>query len=256
LSDVTENNYPSLFIFFLLALLSEILGTLSGFGSSIFTVSLLQFLFTFQSVLMVTSILHVFSNAFKVILFRKTIDWKIALWLGVSSILLSIGGANAINYVRFDYVKMFLGIFLIALSSFFYFDRFFKLSATLKNSVIAGGVAGFMAGFVGTGGAIRGLALTAFNLEKSFYVGTSSAIDFGVDAGRASVYWLNNYFTTDLIPYVPVTAAAAFLGSYFGKKILGKISQENFRKIVLVLIFATGLLMIIQNLLHEFHVLS
>jgi uncharacterized membrane protein YfcA len=202
---------------------------------------------------MVTSILHVFSNSFKVILFRKTIDWKIALWLGVSSVLLSIVGADATKYINFDYVKMFLGIFLIVLSSFFYFDRAFKLSATLKNSVVAGGIAGFMAGFVGTGGAIRGLALTAFNLEKNFYVGTSSIIDFGVDAGRATVYWRNNYFTDELMPYIPVIAAAAFFGSYLGKMILGKISQETFRKIVIALIFCTGVVMVIQNLFKELH---
>lgn len=173
------------------------------------------------------------------------------LWLGVSSILFSVAGARVIAYVNSDYVKMFLGIFLIVLSLIFYFDQFFKLAASLKNSVIAGAVAGFMAGFVGTGGAIRGLALTAFNLEKSFYVGTSSAIDFGVDAGRAFVYWYNNYFITELIPYVPVIAAAAFLGTYLGKKILGKISQEVFRKIVLALIFSTGVLLVLQNLIKE-----
>lgn len=200
---------------------------------------------------MVTSILHVFSNSFKVIFFRKTIDWKIALWLGISSILLSILGADVVKYVNFDYLKMSLGIFLIVLSCFFYFDRVYKMAATLMNSVIAGGIAGFMAGFIGTGGAIRGLALTSFNLEKNFYVGTSSVIDFGVDAGRASVYWHNDFFSAHLIPYLPLIAVAAFLGSYLGKTILGKITQETFRKIVLILIFLTGLVMVVQNLFRE-----
>jgi uncharacterized membrane protein YfcA len=45
--------------------------------------------------------------------------------------------------------------------------------------------------------------------------------------------------------------AAAFLGSYFGKMILGKISQETFLKVVLALIFLTGLVMVIQALLKE-----
>lgn len=247
----SENTYLSLFIFFVLTLLSEILGTLSGFGSSIFTVTILQFLFTFQLVLMVTSILHVFSNAFKVILFRKTIDWKIALWLGISSIVFSILGASVIKYVNFDFVKLLLGVFLIVLSAFFYFDQIFKLPTSQKNTVITGAIAGFMAGFVGTGGAIRGLALTAFNLEKNFYVGTSSVIDFGVDGGRAFIYWSNNYFTSKLIPYIPIMAIAAFLGTYIGKKILSKISQELFRKIVLALIFTTGVFMVIQNLTRE-----
>src|SRR6478735_8068847 len=148
--DEPGSTYLSLFIFFLLTFLSEVLGTVTGFGSSIFTVSILQFLFTFQSVLMITSILHVFSNVFKVIFFRKTIDWRIALWLGVSSILFSIIGAFMIKFVKLDYIKLLLGVFLILLSSFLLFDKIFKLSTSLRTTVITGGIAGFMAGFVGT----------------------------------------------------------------------------------------------------------
>jgi uncharacterized membrane protein YfcA len=73
-------------------LLSEILGTLGGFGSSLFFVSLSQFFFDFQTVLALTGLLHVFSNVAKIILFRKTIDWKLVLWLGVASTLFAIGG--------------------------------------------------------------------------------------------------------------------------------------------------------------------
>ena len=200
---------------------------------------------------MITSILHVFSNTFKVILFRKTIHWKIVLWLGVSSVILSFAGAYANSFVNLDIIKIFLGFFLVAISILFFYRSSLKVLPTLKNSTAIVGVAGFMAGFIGTGGAIRGLALTSFNLEKNFYVGTSSAIDFGVDAGRAFVYWHNNYFSEEIILFIPLMASAALFGSYLGKKILNRISQETFRKIVLLLVFSTGLLMILQHLMKE-----
>ena len=49
-------------LFFLIAFLSEIVGTIAGFGSSVFFVPLAGFLFGFHEVLALTSILHVFSN--------------------------------------------------------------------------------------------------------------------------------------------------------------------------------------------------
>ena len=92
---MTESNYSELFLFFILTLLAEILGTIGGFGSSLFFVSLSQFFFNFKTILALTGMLHVFSNIAKVVLFRKTIDWKLVLWLGVSSTLLAIGPASA-----------------------------------------------------------------------------------------------------------------------------------------------------------------
>jgi uncharacterized protein len=59
------------------------------------------------------------------------------------------------------------------------------------------GTAGLLAGHIGTGGAIRGLVLAAFNLEKGVFVATSAAIDSGVDLSRMIIYLRNNYLTAD-----------------------------------------------------------
>jgi len=55
------------FLFFFIALFSEIVGTVAGFGSSVFFVPLAGFFFDFHTVLALTSLLHVFSNAAKLV---------------------------------------------------------------------------------------------------------------------------------------------------------------------------------------------
>lgn len=100
-------------VFFLLTIIAEILGTIGGFGSSLFFVPLGQFFYDFQTVLALTGLLHVFSNTSKIILFRKTIDWKIVLWLGVTSLLFAVAGALLTNVVSFSYASLVLGLFLI-----------------------------------------------------------------------------------------------------------------------------------------------
>ncbi len=46
------------------------------------------------------------------------------------------------------------------------------LSEVAFNAFAVGGVAGFLARLIGTGGAIRGLALAAFHLEKANFAAT------------------------------------------------------------------------------------
>jgi uncharacterized membrane protein YfcA len=80
-------------LFFLTALLSEIVGTVAAFGSSVFFVPLASFFFDFHQVLALTSILHVFSNAAKLVLFGKHVRVRLLLLLGIPSVVAVIAGA-------------------------------------------------------------------------------------------------------------------------------------------------------------------
>ncbi|MEQ9412258.1 MAG: sulfite exporter TauE/SafE family protein, partial [Cyclobacteriaceae bacterium] len=186
-------------------------------------------------------------------LFRKSIDWKLVLWIGVSSVVFAIGGALLTKVVSFVYAKMLLGIFLVSLSTLLFIKPQTKIDPTLTNSISGGALAGFLAGFIGTGGAIRGVVLAAFSLEKNLFVGTSAAIDFGVDLSRMLIYLDNGFFDTDYLWASPSLFVGAVLGSYLGKRILDKISQETFRKIILALILMIGLSLIANEILQIFN---
>ncbi|HEV2842823.1 MAG TPA: sulfite exporter TauE/SafE family protein [Chthoniobacterales bacterium] len=231
----------SVILFFLLAFASEIMGTVAGFGSSVFFVPLAGFFFGFHEVLVLTSILHVFSNASKLVLFGRDVQWRLLFLLGIPSTLCVILGAYLSTKLEFKFTALILGLFLIWFSVFFLVRPKARFSPTPVNAVSAGGVAGFLAGLIGTGGAIRGLALGAFDLEKNVFVATSAAIDSGVDFSRMIVYLRSGYLTRELYWFVPVLLVIAFSGSYVGKILLSKIQQKSFRKIVLFLILLIGL---------------
>lgn len=230
------------FLFFVLALFSEVVGTIAGFGSSVFFVPLAGLFFGFHEVLALTSILHVFSNVAKLVLFGRHIQWRLLILLGIPSVALVIVGAYLSTRLEFKFTELILGLFLMAFSLFFYLKPNVKLSANAFSAAASGGVAGFLAGLIGTGGAIRGLALTAFSLEKHCFVATSAAIDSGVDFTRMIVYLRHNYLTPEFYWYIPGLLLIAFAGSYGGKLVLNRIEQGSFRKIVLVLIFLIGLM--------------
>ena len=228
-------------LFFLIAFLSEVIGTIAGFGSSVFFVPLAGFLFGFHEVLALTSILHVFSNAAKLVLFGRHVKLRLLLLLGVPSVLFVILGAFLSRRVEFKFTELILGLFLILFSLLLWFRPTVKLAPNSFNAITCGGIAGFLAGLIGTGGAVRGLVLAAFDLEKNVFVATSAAIDSGVDFSRVIVYLRGGYLTQNLYWFVPGLLLVAFAGSYVGKLLLNKIQQQSFRNIVLLLILVIGL---------------
>src|ERR1700752_1750914 len=108
-------------LFLLLAFCSEIAGTVAGFGSSVFFVPLAGFFLPFHEVLALTSILHVFSNTAKLVLFGRHVRWRLLILLGVPSIVFVVIGAVLSARVEFKFTELLLGLFLIAFSLFFYF---------------------------------------------------------------------------------------------------------------------------------------
>ena len=229
-------------IFLLLALLAEIIGTIGGFGSSVFFVPLGNFYFDFHSVLGLTALFHLSSNLSKLFLFKKGIDKKIILQLGIPAVIFVVIGGWATQYLDADLLQGILGIFLVGFSLLFLLKKQLVFQANAKNALLGGSMSGFSAGLLGTGGAIRGLTMAAFNLEKSVFIATSALIDLLIDAFRTLVYWNNGYIHQHDLIYVPFLIVIGLVGSWMGKKVLAYIPQTYFRKISLLLILIIGLI--------------
>lgn len=229
------------FVFLILAFLAEIIGTIGGFGSSVFFVPIANFYFDFHSVLGLVALFHLGSNLSKIFLFKKGINLPLLLYIGIPSILFVVLGGILSNYLDGFYLSLALGIFLIVLSLLFLIKRNMVVKANKRNSIIGGSLSGFFAGFLGTGGAIRGLTMAAFNLKKSVFIATSACIDLLIDASRTVVYYQNGYIHRHDMIYIPFLLVIAIVGTYIGKQILKKIPQDRFKRISLVLVLIIGL---------------
>ena len=118
----------------------------------------------------------------------------------------------------------------------------FTLKETQTNAVVGGSLSGLLAGLLGLGGAVRSTFLIAFNLPKEAYVATSAMIAVVIDLTRIPTY-LFTKIVQDSSYYIllPFLVLSAYLGVKTGKKLLGRINQKTFRKIVLVAILLVAI---------------
>ncbi len=235
-------------LFIILSIVAEILGTVGGFGSSVFFVPMASYFMDFQTVLGITALFHLSSNIAKIGFFRKGFDKKLMLYLGVPAILFVTLGGFLSKYANPKILTIFLGVFLVVFALLFLIYKNLKVDDTKKNAIIGGSLSGLFAGLLGTGGAIRGATMSAFNLNKEKFIATSAIIDLGIDLSRSIVYTYNGYVHWHDMYLIPILIGVSIIGTYLGKKILDRITQAQFKRFVLFLLLGIGLLTVMSNI--------
>src|SRR3972149_3520729 len=174
-------------LFFLAAYLSEVVGTIAGFGSSTVFLPLALLFFDFKTALVLVALLHIFGNIGRISFFRHGLDKRILLIFGVPSVVLTLIGALLITYISQNTLKGILGMFLVIYAGISFWKENLKIKPSMLNSILGGGLSGFLAGLIGTGGALRGAFLTAFGLPKEQYIATASVIAVAADITRIAL---------------------------------------------------------------------
>jgi len=160
---------------------------------------------------------------------------------GVPSVVFTFIGALLVSYLPQDVLKGLMGVFLVGYSGISFWKEDLRIKPSLQNSIFGGGLSGFLAGLIGTGGALRGIFLTAFGLSKGRYIATAAAIALAVDLTRIPVYFAEGFLSYQYYWRVPFLFLVALFGSFTGKQVVKRIPQARFRKIVLLAILLVGL---------------
>ena len=142
-------------LFFLAAFVAEIVGTVAGFGSSTVALPLALLFFDFQTALILVAFLHIFGNVGRISFFKSGLDKRLLLIFGIPSVVFTLAGALLVSSISQTTLKSILGVFLVVYAIIFLWKEKIKLQPSVLNSLIGGSLSGFLAGLIGTGGAIR-----------------------------------------------------------------------------------------------------
>ncbi|MFC1720769.1 sulfite exporter TauE/SafE family protein [Patescibacteria group bacterium] len=227
--------------FFIIAFIATTISAVAGFGTSTILIPFSLLILDIKTAIVLVAFFHLFGNLSKIAIFKK-IDWKIFLKFGIPSILTAFIGAKLITTLNTETIQVIFGLFLVAFVAYSFLVNVVKFKPTNCVAVSGGLASGFLAGLIGTGGAIRSLFLNAFSLPKEIYIATSAMIALVIDMTRIPVYLMDGIVLDTMhYYYIPILIIIAFVGTLFGKKIVQKIPTETFRKVVLIALFLIGI---------------
>lgn len=237
-------------LFILCAYFAEIVGTMAGFGSSTIFLPLALIFVDFRLALVMVAITHISGNAGRITFFRSVLDKKLIIIFGIPSIILTLLGSYLVNYTSQELLKLFLGISLMIFGLLSLYKSNLQFPANKITAITGGGISGFFAGLIGTGGALRGAFLMGFRLKKEIYIATAATIALMVDFTRLPVYFSQGFIPSNMYFFIPILFLTAILGSYTGKRFLNRIPQKKFRKIVLSALILVSIKFIYDGLFY------
>jgi uncharacterized membrane protein YfcA len=242
----------------IVALLASALTFFSGFGLGTLLLPAFALFFPVDVAIALTAIVHFLNNAFKLLLVKKHINWKIALQFGLPALLFSFLGAFLLDKItnanilteytlnnkvfQITLMKIIVAVLLIFFALFELIPKLKNLQFPEKYLPIGGILSGFFGGLSGHQGALRSAFLTKVGLSKEAFIATGVIIACMIDVSRMSVYFTHISKVKDSLNLnlIFVATLAAFIGLYFGNKLVNKITINTIQKIVafMIIVFA------------------
>lgn len=232
----------------------------SGFGLGTILMPVMALFVPVPVAIGLTAIVHLIHNALKTGLLRESINWSVALKFGSTALLASIPGALLLKVLseltpvtkysflgikgELSILHICIGLLLILFATM---EAFPNKIYRVKNLFLGGAISGFFGGLSGNQGALRSAFLINTHLNTKAFIGTNAVIAMTVDSSRLLIYSLSFHelLTKEYVPVLSVAVTAGFCGIFLGMALLEKITVAFIQKIIIILLYLLGFLLMI-----------
>lgn len=228
----------------------------SGFGLGTILMPVMAIFFPLPVAVAATAIVHLANNLFKVFLVGRKADTGVVLRFGLPAALGALGGAllllsmsdlqplltytMADNEFAVSPVKVVIALLIVLFALFDLVPGLSDLAFDKKYLPLGGALSGFFGGLSGHQGALRSAFLVKTGLPKEVFVGTNTLTAVVVDVTRLLVYGVSAYALhweavsvgSRGLGLVLVATLAAFVGSFFGAKLVKKVTMKTIQQVV------------------------
>jgi hypothetical protein len=238
------------FLVFIVMILGGIVQGMCGFGAGLVAMSILSFFLDYKIALPVMFITSTVISSQLLIKTHEHINWKAFLMPVIFSVLGRIFSMLAVTNLDSTVLKLILGVIIIATAIYqLLYSNKIKIKANHKNGAIAGGLSGIMGGLASTGGPPLVVYYMNCELKKEEYLSTlqltflvGSLFSIGITAASGG-------YSGGVLYYAIPAAAGIITGAMIGRNIFNKISNEQLKKIINMVLIALGVSLLIKTLI-------
>jgi uncharacterized protein len=226
------------------ALLAGALASVAGFGVGSLLTPVLAVETGTKLAVAAIAIPHVVATAQRFWMLRQHVHRGVLLGFGVTSAAGGLAGALLHTWLSSRALSLFFAGLLILAGIAEFTGWMQKVRWGRRTAWFAGALSGLFGGLVGNQGSIRSAAMLGFDVPKEAFVATATAIALCVDAARLPVYLATQWRDIAAVwPSVAVATLGVVIGTALGARILGRLPQRTFRRIIAVLLLALGVYM-------------
>ena len=231
------------------ALIGYVISTVGGGGGSLLLVPVVSLMLGARAVAPVLSLGEMIVRPVRLVLFWKDIDWSVAKWHIPGSVVGAVVGAYLFANIELAWLQVIVGLFLIStLFQFRLSEKERSFSMRTHYFLPLGLVVNLLSALIGATGPVENPFYLNYGLDKEKMIATKTANEFVAGLVQIGTYSALGVLPRELWGYGIAIGLAAGVASYLGKRILGEIESKTFRRIVVVVMVISGVLLIYRQL--------
>jgi uncharacterized membrane protein YfcA len=234
-------------IFLVATFAGALVAGLSGFAFGLVAASIWLYILTPLQTATLIVAFGLIVQGYSVWKLRDALDWK-KLWPFLLGVALGVPvGVGILTWASASHVRIGVGAFLVLYS-------LYALFRPTINPVKAGGAAadagvGFLNGVLGGITGLAGILVTIWCGLRGWPKDVQRAVfqPVAVAIFLMSALWIGakGAITADTVKLFLIGLPALFAGTWVGLKLFGRLDEAAFRKVVLVLLLASGVVLIV-----------
>ena len=225
------------------------LAAVTGFGIGSLLTPLLALELDTRLAVAATSVPHVVGTALRFWLLSGRVDRRVFWSFGLTSAAGGLAGALLHGWAGNRWLTLlFAGLLLFAAVSE-WIGLAGRMRFTGHVAWVAGAASGLLGGLVGNQGGLRSAALLGFGLSKQRFVATATAVGLVVDAARMPIYLAaQSREMATVWGTIAIATAGVVLGTLAGSRVLARIPDRWFHRLLALVLAALGAAMGIRGL--------
>jgi uncharacterized membrane protein YfcA len=233
-------------IFIIATFAGAFVAGLSGFAFGLVAASLwLYILSPLQTATLIVAF-GLIVQGYSVWKLRHALDWR-KLWPFVVGAAIGVPiGVNLLTWANPHSVRIGVGIFLILYSLYAFFRP--TLKPVTRGGRAADAGIGFLNGLLGGMTGLAGILVTIWSGLRGWPKEVQRSVfqPVAVSIFLMSALWLGakGTVTRETIKFFVIGLPFLFAGTWLGLKLFGRLNEAAFKKIVLALLFASGVVLI------------
>ncbi len=235
---------PALLVASLAAFVLAVLSAIAGFGGGVLLLPIFTALFGLRVAVPILTLTQLSSNSARVWLNRRELRRPLIGWFSLGAIPCAVAGGLLLAHAPLVPLKRVLGLFLIGVVIWRHLQHRPRPPAQ-PSFALVGAASGLGSALLGSVGPLTAPFFLALGLTRGAYIGTEAASALTMHLTKIATYGAGDLLTGRVLLFGLALTPSTLLGTWVGKKIVGRISERVFVLFVELGLVAAGVLFLV-----------
>ncbi len=229
------------------ALVASILAAVTGFGGAAVLLPILVLVFGVRDAVPILTVAQLVGNGSRVWFNRRELDFHVVGWFALGGVPLAFLGGLLFARAPLEGLTRLLGLFLLLVVAWRRLGPKTDRKPPLRSFALIGAAASFLSALLGSVGPLMAPFFLAYGLVKGAYIGTEALATVVMHVTKLFAYHQASILSNHAVWVGLAIAPVMVLGSWIGKRIVDRLSEQVFVLLVELTMTAAGLLFLVRG---------